>query len=273
MRLVLQVESGPHAQERFWIGSMQSLTVGRTELADVALPRDPHMSSLHFAVACGSEHCHLQDLGSTNGTLVNGQKVTQTQLRDGDRILAGHTLFAVRIEGAAVSDAEQGGAADLSTPEPRDAAPPKQASAINGWYFDTAPEHWERLEGIGFRRSGEDEFPCTFVVIRDQLSEAERLGVYIERQLAALREHFHEFEATAPEPCEIPNADEAMRVELRHVSDDGQPVVQRQFYVRKGNSVGIATATATASEMIRVESDFTQLLSRGEFLGGGPDAT
>ena len=44
----------------------------------------------------GRQHVELHDLGSTNGTLVNGQRVAAATLTDGDRITIGTTTFAFR---------------------------------------------------------------------------------------------------------------------------------------------------------------------------------
>ncbi len=40
-------------------------------------------------LAVVAENCYLKDLGSTNGTLVNGQPITEVQLRAGDRVRFG----------------------------------------------------------------------------------------------------------------------------------------------------------------------------------------
>jgi pSer/pThr/pTyr-binding forkhead associated (FHA) protein len=40
----------------------------------------------------------LEDLGSTNGTFVNGQKVDRTPLSDGDKLTVGRVEFVVREE-------------------------------------------------------------------------------------------------------------------------------------------------------------------------------
>jgi hypothetical protein len=60
------------------------------------------MSGVHFALETDSVTCHLRDLGSTNGTQLNGTPVTdRIPLHTGDTIQAGETLFSVDIEGDA----------------------------------------------------------------------------------------------------------------------------------------------------------------------------
>lgn len=48
-----------------------------------------------------ANHLELEDLGSTNGTYVNGKKVVKSALSDGDKIRVGRVEFVVNAEGAA----------------------------------------------------------------------------------------------------------------------------------------------------------------------------
>src|SRR4029077_14556079 len=52
---------------------------------------DTSVSGRHAQVVLVAKNCYLKDLGSTNGTIVNGQPVTEVQLRAGDRIRFGKT--------------------------------------------------------------------------------------------------------------------------------------------------------------------------------------
>ena len=54
-------------------------------------PGDAALSDLHFLVSCGSSQCSVRDLNTPGGTWLNGTKVKQATLRDGDRIVAGQT--------------------------------------------------------------------------------------------------------------------------------------------------------------------------------------
>ena len=98
------------------------LQVGRTEWADCSLPHDGHLSSVHFRLESDAAGCYLRDLGSSNGTFVNGREVKdRVRLCDGDEILAGRTTFAVRVPGA--ERPESGGAGTAQgRPSPRVAA-------------------------------------------------------------------------------------------------------------------------------------------------------
>jgi hypothetical protein len=58
----------------------------------VELP-DQHLSRDHFAVVPDGDGWAVHDLGSTNGTKVNGEKVNRRTLQAGDEVRAGHTTF------------------------------------------------------------------------------------------------------------------------------------------------------------------------------------
>jgi diguanylate cyclase (GGDEF)-like protein len=69
-----------------------STVVGRGADADVRMVEDK-MSRRHFRI--WSEHgvTYLEDLGSTNGTYVNGQRIRRHALNDGDKIQVGETTI------------------------------------------------------------------------------------------------------------------------------------------------------------------------------------
>ena len=54
------------------------------------------LSSLHARLTCNAAGVVLEDARSTNGSFVNGERVTRAQLSDGDVLDLGHTLFLIR---------------------------------------------------------------------------------------------------------------------------------------------------------------------------------
>lgn len=92
----------PHAQTRRWIEingtrhqiSRPTLVLGRSTDADVRID-DPGVSRRHCEIRTGSPSS-IQDLGSTNGIVVDGQHTTRATLRDGSRIVVGSTTIVYR---------------------------------------------------------------------------------------------------------------------------------------------------------------------------------
>ncbi len=71
--------------------------IGRSNEADVRLP-DTGVSRLHAELRTLGDEVVLVDLGSTNGTTLNGRKVAEGRLRDGDRIGVGSSSLLFRQE-------------------------------------------------------------------------------------------------------------------------------------------------------------------------------
>ena len=100
MELTLRIETGDATGRVIPVPAGPMLRFGRQNTADVRLSDDPTLSGEHFGVRCGDAGGHVQDLGSRFGTLVNGTKVAEAALRDGDEIRAGRTVFTVSLVGA-----------------------------------------------------------------------------------------------------------------------------------------------------------------------------
>lgn len=82
---------------------IESLTLGRDERCEACIP-DEGISRKHSRVVFLDDRTwEPRDLGSTNGTIVNGERVTQRVLRNGDHLLLGHTVLRFLAQ-AAVDD-------------------------------------------------------------------------------------------------------------------------------------------------------------------------
>ena len=70
--------------------------VGRSDQSDVIL-EDPYASEFHFRMVVQDGTLAVSDLGSTNGTYVNGRRITTpTNLRRGDALQVGKTVMEVK---------------------------------------------------------------------------------------------------------------------------------------------------------------------------------
>ncbi|HYL65125.1 MAG TPA: FHA domain-containing protein [Candidatus Methylomirabilis sp.] len=127
MGVVLEIRGGAMAGKVIAVTTGQSVTLGRANgRADVAFPQDTFMSGVHFAIECGTSGCRVVDRKSSNGTFLNGAKIQDALLANGDEIKAGQTVFAVKI----LSDEKLAG---LGSPqgaaEPAPAAAPPDSAA------------------------------------------------------------------------------------------------------------------------------------------------
>ena len=64
---------------------------------EVVAIAEPGMSRDHFALEAGTAAVILRDLGSTNGTFVNGGRAERHVLQDGDVIQTGGSAFTVKL--------------------------------------------------------------------------------------------------------------------------------------------------------------------------------
>jgi hypothetical protein len=133
MGIILEVKSGPLAGQKIGLLTGHTLLVGRAAgRAQFALPEDTFMSGVHFAVECGASGCRVQDRKSSNGTFLNGARVMEAMLANGDEIKGGQTIFAVKILAdaklASLMPPQEIVPPPASTPLPRAAEPAPLAS-------------------------------------------------------------------------------------------------------------------------------------------------
>jgi pSer/pThr/pTyr-binding forkhead associated (FHA) protein len=74
------------------------LVIGRGRGADVVLA-EATISRAHAAIGFEEGAFFVQDLGSTNGTLVNGTREERRALADGDEIQMGKLLLQIKLPG------------------------------------------------------------------------------------------------------------------------------------------------------------------------------
>jgi pSer/pThr/pTyr-binding forkhead associated (FHA) protein len=92
-------KSSDGAALKQWDLHDKPLIVGRGEQVDARID-DAEMSRQHFVIWPKSSGYVIQDQDSKNGTLVNGQRITEKTLKPNDKIRAGQTQF-VFVDGLA----------------------------------------------------------------------------------------------------------------------------------------------------------------------------
>ena len=137
MAIRLLVTVGPDMGAGFELAPGETLILGRGEDCDIRLA-DARISRHHCQIEIAGGRAMLQDLGSTWGTLVNGQKVGTHALQPNDVITLSETQlrFEVAADAAAATWAPSAGSqepkpesASASPPKPKPASPAAKAAA------------------------------------------------------------------------------------------------------------------------------------------------
>jgi len=87
-KLVLLSEGGP--EQEYELGKSR-ITLGRAD-CDVSL-KDPELSRQHALISIHGMNARLEDLGSTNGTFVDGERVESAELSDRSEFRIGFHEF------------------------------------------------------------------------------------------------------------------------------------------------------------------------------------
>lgn len=104
----LRFISGKYQGGEFPLRMEREIVIGRSNDLDMVLVEDM-VSRKHARISTQGGQIVIQDLASTNGTFVNGEKVKKMRLKEGDRILIGTSiikLVAMDPGAAAASEAE-----------------------------------------------------------------------------------------------------------------------------------------------------------------------
>lgn len=91
-RFALRFISGKYQGGEFPLQPNREIVVGRSSDLDMVLVEDM-VSRKHAKIAISEGVITIQDLGSTNGTFVNGEKIKKARLQEGDRILIGTSIL------------------------------------------------------------------------------------------------------------------------------------------------------------------------------------
>lgn len=103
MIVTLRVVAGPQTGRVFTFEQHDTFLIGRSEDSHFCLPQDRFFSRHHCILEIAPPQIFLRDLGSTNGTFVNGIRVETAHLKSGDRIQGGETVLQVEIRTESVN--------------------------------------------------------------------------------------------------------------------------------------------------------------------------
>ena len=91
----IDVEKGQRSLRGLHVDILGPVVIGRSPSSDIVTD-EPYVSSTHARLTLQGPALVLEDLGSTNGTLVNGHPIDQpVTLRDSDEVQVGDTIMKV----------------------------------------------------------------------------------------------------------------------------------------------------------------------------------
>ncbi len=120
----LRIISGKYQGGQFKIKENRDITVGRSSDAEMVLVEDM-VSRYHSRISSRSGVLTIVDLGSTNGTFVNGERVGKNpvELKEGDRILIGTSVLKI----IAIEETQT----EMEESQERDAGPNSRRSTMS----------------------------------------------------------------------------------------------------------------------------------------------
>src|SRR3954470_18817710 len=106
-RFALRFISGKYQGGEFPLRMNREIIIGRSSDLDMVLVEDM-VSRRHAKISSTEAEVYIQDMGSTNGTFVNGEKIAgRALLHEGDRILVGTSIIkVVAVEGNIATQTE-----------------------------------------------------------------------------------------------------------------------------------------------------------------------
>jgi len=261
MNLILEMKGSPSAGKRLVVAEGRQLLLGRAASADFSFPEEQFLSSRHCSFSATPEGCRVTDLGSSNGTLLNGVRIKEASLKDGDQLVAGHITFLVHL----VEKLEAESAPVKTTPSAHEHAARGSASGppfrFSHWSLSNIPTGWELIEGYGIRDANQGAFPSTVICSQEMLSSEVTLDQYIKNQLLVIRTNMPQARPKETAPTSFPPASEAAWLEIELPTPDGREGILHQFYARFGSRVGIVTFTTLANELPRLQPLFDSIRS------------
>jgi len=105
MQVDLKVLAGPYEGRVFCFTQPDTFLIGRSNDAHLCLTNDRFFSRNHCLLEITPPHCFLRDLGSTNGTFVNGKRVSEAFLESGAQIQGGETVLLIEVSTGSVGAA------------------------------------------------------------------------------------------------------------------------------------------------------------------------
>ncbi len=164
MDLEIEVVAGPSQGMSLTLHPGDRIEVGRASQTSLCIANDCHMSRHHVLIEYDGQHCRVQDLGSANGTFVNGSRIESVNVDPGTSIGIGNSILLLHAHSKNTGDrvlthlhspqrAERS-AQDISVPpalptiEPARAPVRPDPVVTNATSFPVAPLFWFDADAV-----------------------------------------------------------------------------------------------------------------------------
>ncbi len=94
--LIVTTSQGDHTGKYYKL-SRRTLAGGRDPAREIQIP-DPMVSRKHFVIRADGDVHRIVEMKAKNGLFVNGEKVAEKELADGDQIQVGDTVLTYYID-------------------------------------------------------------------------------------------------------------------------------------------------------------------------------
>jgi predicted component of type VI protein secretion system len=133
--ITIVFSAGPWAGQRVELD--REITFGR-EGCDLTLD-EPEVSRRHLALRPAGDEVHVEDLGSSNGTFINGHKLTQTvSAKAGDVIRVGTSEMTVEVAAEPTRAAPTPAPTPTRSPSVTGPALTEPSGGLPGWFWGVA---------------------------------------------------------------------------------------------------------------------------------------
>ncbi len=127
--LAIRFISGKYQGKEWILPSYGEIVIGRSSELNLVLS-ESLVSRIHAKIICENQKIFIEDLESSNGTFVNGQRISKIELQEGDRILLGSSIFKVTSPSSKAPIPFEPRATDMSDVESTSSSIPKTMSGL-----------------------------------------------------------------------------------------------------------------------------------------------
>jgi pSer/pThr/pTyr-binding forkhead associated (FHA) protein len=159
MQVVL-VKFRPERDRRSFSITRDTTVIGRREDCDFRIPLGD-ISRKHCRLVKSGEALRIEDLGSSNGTFRNGERVQEAELAPGDTVQVGSVVFVVQIDGTPADDDLQPIVAAGAPKSHADEAP----TVVGSHDSESGNGEFDPMAVLGANDSGVAEVPSESMVL------------------------------------------------------------------------------------------------------------